>query len=105
MVRYVNQAATNAIPAQLYARLATYAPRWNVDSDLLFRKPKAIPAQRKGATKIKKNMPSEANPDHTQNSPVSKIINKPPNVANKTKKEKNGGEGIRASCIVRQSKT
>jgi hypothetical protein len=81
----VNQTPANAIPAQLYARLATYAPRWNVDSALLFRKPKAIPAQRKGATKIKKNAPSEANPDHTQNSSVSKIINKPPNVANKTK--------------------
>ena len=31
-------------------------------------------------------------PDHSQNKAVSKIINQPPNVANKMNQDKNGGD-------------
>ena len=44
-------------------------------------------------------------PDHSQNKAVSNTISQPPNVANKIKNEKKGGDSICARHIQRQSKT
>jgi len=42
-------------------------------------------------------------PDHSQNKAVSNTNSQPPNVPNKTKYEKNGGDGICARRIRRHS--
>ena len=65
--------------------LAMYALRWKPDKPRRLRKLKAIPAVTKGATNTKETAPSEAIPDHFQNTPVRQINNQPPNVANKIK--------------------
>jgi hypothetical protein len=75
--------AVNAKP--LYAMLAMYALRWKADKARRFRKLKAIPAVRKGATNVKENTPSEAIPDHFQNRAVRHTTSHPPKVANKIK--------------------
>lgn len=56
------------------------------------RKLKASAAVTKGATSTNPKTPIEAMPDHSQNNAVSNTSNQPPNVPNRTKHEKYGGD-------------
>lgn len=86
-----------------YTALARNAPLWNADSPRRLRRRQASTAVTKGAARTKENRPRVAIPDHSQKSAVSAIKTQPPRVANRMKYAINGGSGMPARLIRKQS--